>query len=192
MRALYFYSLCFLFIALPSAVLAAESLDERLHAELRMINHFSQRLVSANEEFIDELKSERCIKNSTQGAADLNPSCKKQALQHLETLDENNRRSEEYMANMFRGWARVYGMLRVAHTQCGINSINFDLVPSSLRVQSTVILHDPDALLLEYIEASEGVLEQDLDDIDCDAIQSFTTTVQRIMIEMKRASEKMR
>lgn len=80
MRALYCYPLCFLFIALPSAVLATESLGERLHAELRTINHFSQRLVSANEEFIDELKSERCIKNSTQGAADLSSSCKKQAL----------------------------------------------------------------------------------------------------------------
>ncbi|MEE3170291.1 MAG: hypothetical protein VX324_09195, partial [Pseudomonadota bacterium] len=99
-------------------------------------------------------------------------------------------RSEVYVRTMVEGWAKVYGMLRVAHMQCGLNNINFEVVPASLRAQSRLIALDPDEVLLEYIEASEGALEQDLNELDCDAIESFTATVQEIVVAARRAQEK--
>jgi hypothetical protein len=45
---------------------------------------------------------------------------------------------------------------------------------------------------LEYIEASEGALKEDLNELDCDAIKSFTATVQQIVVAARRAQEKIR
>ncbi len=186
-----FPAICILFI-LPAALPAAESLDERLSAELRLINQFSSRLVSANEEFIEELNRESCVKASRQGDAQTRPTCKEQTLRHLNTLDENNAKSEEYVIKMVEGWARIYGMLRVAHMQCGLNSIDFEMVPATMEAQSRLIQQDPDYLILKYIEASESALEDDLDDLDCDATRSLTATIQQIMMHARRAREKMR
>ncbi|MDG5499753.1 hypothetical protein [Marinobacter sp. BGYM27] len=192
MRVPFIYSLSFILLVLPAALFAAESLDKRLFAELRTINELRGKLVSADGEFIGELERERCLKASSPGAAPMSQACKEQSLRHLKALDENNRKSEGYVRKMVEGWARVYGMLRVAHMQCGLNSMNFEAVPASLRAQAAVIMKDSDALVLEYIEASESALKEDLDALDCDAIQSFTATVQQIMIAAQRAMEKMR
>lgn len=192
-RARWVFPASFILFILPAALPAAESLDERLSAELRLINQFSSQLVSANEEFIEELnRRETCVKASRQGDAQTSPTCKEQTLRHLNTLDENNVKSEEYVIKMVEGWARIYGMLRVAHMQCGLNSIDFEMVPATMEVQSRLIQQDPDYLILKYIEASESALEDDLDDLDCDATRSFTATIQKIMTHARRAREKMR
>lgn len=190
-RARWVFPASVLLFILPAALPAAESLDERLFAELRLINQFSSQLVSANEEFIEELNREGCVKASPQGDAQTSPSCKEQTLRHLNTLDKNNVKTEEYVIKMVEGWARVYGMLRVAHMQCGLNSVDFEMVPATMEVQSILIQQDPDYLILKYIEASESALEEDLDDLDCDATRSFTATIQQIMIHARRAREKM-
>ncbi|MGB1952272.1 MAG: hypothetical protein ACPHQ9_16000 [Marinobacter sp.] len=155
-RVLWVFPASFILFILPAALPAAESLDERLSAELRLINQFSSQLVSANEEFIEELNRETCLKTSPQGDAQTSPTCKEQTLRHLNTLDENNAKTEEYVIKMVEGWARIYGMLRVAHMQCGLNSIDFEMVPATMELQSRLIQQDPDYLILKYIEASES------------------------------------
>ncbi|WP_166253932.1 hypothetical protein [Marinobacter salicampi] len=192
MRFLYFYPISFFLFVFPAALFAAESLDERLFSELRLINQSMSKLASENEAFIKELDRERCMKAARQRNAPMNPSCEEQSLKHLATLDESNGKSEVYVKQMVEGWAKVYGMLRVAHMQCDLNSINFEAVPTSLRAQSRLVELDPDDVLLEYIEASEGALDEDLNDLDCGAIKSFTATVQQIVIAARRAQERMR
>jgi hypothetical protein len=192
MRFLCFYPISFFLFVFPAALFAAESLDERLFSELRLINQSLSTLASENEAFIKELDRERCMKAAPQRNAPMSPSCEEQSLKHLATLDESNQKSEVVVKQMVKGWAKVYGMLRVAHMQCDLNSINFEAVPASLRAQSGLIELDPDDVLLEYIEASEGALAEDLDELDCDAIQSFTATVQQIVIAARRAQERMR
>lgn len=187
MRFLSIYFISVLLFVSPAKLFAADSLDERLFSELRLINQSMSKMVSENEAFIEELDKERCSK-----AASKVPSCKEQSIRHLAALDESNRKSEVYVKQMVEGWAQVYGMLRVAHMQCGLNSINFEAVPASLRAQSRLVELDPDDVLLKYIEASEGALKEDLNDLDCDAIKSFTATVQQIVIAARRAQEKMR
>lgn len=192
MRFLLVFPLSFLTVVFPAYLLAEERLDERLYEELHLINQFSSKLTAATKEFISEMDREMCSNTSSQAAVKMSPSCKAQTLQHLKNLDENNQRSEEYMVKMVEGWARVYGMLRVAHAQCGLDSIHFELLPAGLRVQSIAMKQDPDALVMIYISASENALEGDLDKLDCNAIRSFTADVQQIMIVAQRAVEKMR
>ncbi len=187
MRLLYIYPISVLLLVFPVALFAAESLDERLFSELRLINQSMSKLASENEAFIEELDKERCSKAASKGT-----SCEEQSLQHLATLDESNLKTEVYVKNMIEGWAKVYGMLRVAHMQCDLDSFNFDAVPTSLRAQSQLIKLDPDTVLLKYIEASEGALEEDLDELDCEAIKSFTANVQQIFLAARRAQERMR
>ncbi|MBS8239804.1 hypothetical protein DYI22_04730 [Marinobacter lipolyticus] len=192
MRFLCFYPISFFLFVFPAVLVAAESLDERLFSELRLINQSMNKLASENELFIKELDRERCMKAAPQRNAPMSPSCEEQSLKHLATLDDSNRKSEVYVQQMVEGWAKVYGMLRVAHMQCDLNSINFEAVPASLRAQSRLVELDPDDVLLKYIEASEGTLDEDLNELDCDAIKSFTDTVQQIVIAARRAQERMR
>jgi hypothetical protein len=187
MRFLSIYLISVLLFVSSAKLFAADSLDERLFSELRLINQSMSKMVSENEAFIEELDKERCSKAASKGT-----SCEEQSIRHLAALDESNRKSEVYVKQMVEGWAQVYGMLRVAHMQCGLNSINLEAVPASLRAQSRLVELDPDDVLLEYIEASEGALKEDLNDLDCDAIKSFTATVQQIVIAARRAQEKMR
>jgi hypothetical protein len=189
MRLLYIYPISFLLFVFPIALFASESLDERLFSELQLINQSMSKMASENEAFIEELDKERCSKAVSKGKG---ASCEEQSLRHLAALDDSNRKSEVYVKQMVEGWAKVYGMLRVAHMQCGLNSINFEAVPASLRAQSRLVELDPDDVLLEYIEASEGALKEDLNELDCDAIKSFTATVQQIVVAARRAQEKIR
>ncbi len=187
MQLLYIYPISFILFVFPLSLFAEESLDERLFSELQLINQSMSKMASENEAFIDELDKERCSKTASKGT-----SCEEQSSKHLAALDESNRKTEMYVKNMIEGWAKVYGMLRVAHMQCDLNSINFDAVPGSLRAQSQAIKLDPDTVVLKYIEASEGALEGDLDELDCEAIKSFTTNVQQIFVAARRAQERMR
>lgn len=189
MRLLYIYPISFLLFVFPIALFASESLDERLFSELQLINQSMSKMASENEAFIEELDKERCSKAASKGKG---TSCEEQSLRHLAALDESNRKSEVYVKQMVEGWAKVYGMLRVAHMQCGLNSINFEAVPASLRAQSRLVELDPDNVLLEYIEASEGALKENLNELDCDAIKSFTATVQQIVVAARRAQERIR
>ena len=192
MRFLCIYPISFFLFVFPAVLFAAESLDERLFSELRLINQSMSELALENEAFISELDRERCTKAATQRHAPMNSSCDEQSRKHLAALDESNRKSEVYVKQMVEEWAKVYGMLRVAHMQCDLNSINFEAVPASLRAQSRLVELDPDGVLLAYIEASEGALDEDLNELDCGAIKSFTTTVQQIVVAARRAQEKMR
>ncbi|EDM46809.1 hypothetical protein MDG893_09055 [Marinobacter algicola DG893] len=187
MRLLYIYPISFLLFVFPIALFASESLDERLFSELQLINQSMSKMTSENEAFIEELDKERCSKAASKGT-----SCEEQSLRHLAALDESNRKTEAYVKNMIEGWARIYGMLRVAHMHCDLNSFNFDAVPTSLRAQSQLIKLDPDTVVLKYLEASEGALEMDLDELDCEAIKSFTANVQQIFLAARRAQERMR
>lgn len=192
MRFLCLYPISFFLFVFPVALFAVESLDERLFSELRLINQSMSTLASENEAFIKELDRERCMKAATQRDAPMSPSCEEQSLKHLATLAESNQKSEVYVKQMVKGWAKVYGLLRVAHMQCDLNSINFEAVPASLRAQSRLVELDPDDVLLEYIEATESALEEDLNELDCGAIKSFTDNVQQIVIAARRAQERMR
>lgn len=192
MRFLLIYPFSFLMVVFSGALFAEERLEQRLYDELHLINDFRSKLNAATKDFISELDRESCSNTSSQAAVKMSPSCKAQTLQHLKNLDENNRIAEEYMVKMNEGWARVYGMLRVAHAQCGLNSIHFELLPAGLRVRSLAINQGPDALFMIYMEASESALEGDLDKVDCNVIRAFTAEVQQIMIMERRAAEKMR
>ncbi|MBY6194572.1 hypothetical protein KUV78_12295 [Marinobacter hydrocarbonoclasticus] len=188
MQFLPTYLISVLLLVSPVALSAAENLDERLFSELRLINQSMSKLASENEAFIEELdRRERCS-----GATSTEASCREESLQHLTNLDESNRKTEEHVKNMIEGYARIYGLLRVAHMQCDLKSINFDAVPASLRAQSQSIKLDPDAVVLKYIEASEDALEEDLDELDCEEIESFTATIRQISIAARRAQGRMR
>lgn len=187
MQFLPIYLISVLLLVSPVALFAAESLDERLFSELRLINQSMSKLASENEAFIEELDKGRCS-----GAMSTEASCREESLQHLTNLDESNRKTEEHVKNMIEGYAKIYGLLRVAHIQCDLKSINFDAVPASLRAQSQSIKLDPDAVVLKYIEASEDALEEDLDELDCEEIESFTATIRQISIAARRAQGRMR
>lgn len=193
MRDRYIFPLGFALAFLPAVVFASETLDERIVAELRLIQQANVKLMSLTDSFIRELDRESCMKVSSQGAAPMSPSCKDQSVRHLEALDENNNKSAEYGAEIVEGFAKAYGMLHVAHAECGFTGFDFEVVPAFLRAQSSVVNRNADSLISMYIDAAENALDREnLNATDCKAVQSLTARMERSITVMRHLTETVR